>query len=177
MQLTLCYILNVLFAWLLLNVVVEISCWQQRQRVEFHGTHFPVWWLILVFISFLLLWMVLVPMICFRPVPFLKTIMGSVLKVSWQLWFACNMCQCFVIISFKFGNDLLYVTDKGLHCFSWRFCRWSSCFRSIWSTFWICCMTTSFLYPFLTNCSISFLEWLWYSWNVEHIHRIRSAWL
>ena len=39
--------------------------------------------------------------------PFLKAIMGSVLKVSLQLWFACNMCQCFVIISFKFGNDRL----------------------------------------------------------------------
>ena len=50
-------------------------------------------------------------------------------KVSLQLWFACNMCQCFVIISFKFGNDRLYVTDKGMHCLSWHFC-WSSCFRS-----------------------------------------------
>ena len=107
-----------MLVWLLLNVVVETSCWQQRQRVELHGTHFPVWWLILVFISFSLLWMVLVPMICFRLVPFLKAIMGSVLKVSLQLWFACNMCQCFVIISFKFGNDRLYVTDKGMHCLS-----------------------------------------------------------
>ena len=40
-------------------------------------------------------------------VPFLKAIMGSVLKVSLQFWFACNMYQCFVIISFKFGNDRL----------------------------------------------------------------------
>ena len=50
----------------------------------------------------------------------IKAIMGSVLKVSLQLWFACYMCQCFVIISFKFGNDRLYVTDKGMHCLSWR---------------------------------------------------------
>ena len=161
---------------LLLNVVVEISSWQQRQRVELHRTHFPVWWLILVFISFTLLWMVLVPMICFRLVPFLKAIMASVLKVSLQLWFVGNMCQCFVI-SFKFGNVRLYVTDKGMHCLSWRFCWWSSCFRSSWSTLWTCCVTTSFLYPLLTNCSISFLEWLCYSWNIEHIRRIRSAWL
>ena len=167
-----------MLVWLLLNAVVEISCWQQRQRVELYETHFPVWWLILVFVSFSLLWMVLVSMmICFRLVPFLKAIMESVLKVSLQLWFACNMCQCFVIISFKFGNDRLYVTDKGMHCLSWRFCWWSSCFRSSWSTFWICCVTTSFLYPLLTNCSISFLEWLWYFWNVEHIRWIRSAWL
>ena len=177
LQLTLWYILNVLLVWLLLSVVVEISCWQQRQRVELHGTHFPVWWLILVFISFSLLWMILVPTICFRLVPFLKAIMGSVLKVSLQLSFACNMYRCFVIISFKFGNDRLYVTGKGMYCLSWRFYWWSSCFRSSWSTFWIFCVTTSFLYPLLTNCSIRFLEWLWYSWNVEHFRQIRSAWL
>ena len=162
--------------WFLLNVVVEISCWQQRLHIELHGTHFPVWLLILVFISFLLLWMILVPMIFLRLVPFLKAIMRSVLKVSLQPWFACNICQCFIIISFKFANNRLYVTDKGMHCLSWHFCYWRSCFRSSWSTFWICCVT-SFLYPLLTNCSISFLEWLWYSWNVEHIHRILSAWL
>ena len=160
--------------WLLWNVVAEISCWQQRQRVELHGIHFPVWWLFLVFISFSLLWMVLVPMICFRLVPFLKAIRGSVLKVFLQLWFACNMCKRFVLISFKLDNARLYVTDKGMHCLSWCFCWRSSCFQSSWSTFWICCVTTFFLYPLLTNCLISFLEWLWYSWNVEHIRRIRS---
>ena len=159
--------LNVLLVWLLLNVVVEITCWQQRQRVALHGTHFPVWWIFLVFISFSLLWMVLEPMSCFRLVLFLKAIMGSVLKVFLQLWFACNMCQCFVRIFFKFGNSRLYVTDNGMHCLSWRFCLWSSCFRSSWSTFRICYMTGSFLYPLLTNCSISFPEWRW----------IRSAWL
>ena len=141
------------------------------------GTHFPVWWLLLVFISFSLLWIVLVPMICFRLVFFLKSIMGSMLKFSLQLCFVCNMCQCFVMTSFKFGNARLYVTDKGMHCLSRRFCWWGSCFQSSRSTFWIYCVATSFLYPLVTNCSISFLEWLWYSWNVEHIRRIRSAWL
>ena len=150
--------------WLLLKVVVEISCWQKRYRVELHGTRFPVWWLILVFISFWLLWMVLVPLICFTLVPFLKAIIESVIKVSLQLWFAYKMCQCFV-------------TDKGVHCLSWRFCWLSSCLRSSWSTFWTYCATTSFLCPLLTNCSISFLEWLWYSWNFKHIRRIWSAWL
>ena len=129
LQLTLWYILNVLSVWLLLNVVVEISCWQQRQRVELHGTHFPVWWLILVFISFSLLWMVLVSIIRSRLVPFLKAIMGSVLKVSLQLWFFCNICWCFVKISFRFGKARLYVTNKEMHCLSWRFCWWNSCFR------------------------------------------------
>ena len=103
----------------------------------------------------------IVQMICFRLVPFLKAIMRSVLKAFLRLWFAFNMCQCFLTISFKFGNARLYVTDNGMHCLSWRFCWWSRCFRSSWSTFWICSMTTSFLYPLLTNCSISFLEWLW----------------
>ena len=113
----------------------------------------------------------------FQASTFSKGYNGKLLKVSLQLWVACNMCQCFVVISFKFGNDRLYVTDTGMHCLSWHFCWWSSCFRLGWSTVWICCVTTSLLYPLLTNCSISFLEWLWYSWNVEHICRIQSAWL
>ena len=83
-----------MLVWLLLNIVVEISCWQESQSVELHWTHFPVWWLFLVFIRFWLLWMVLVPMICFRLVPFLKALMGNVLKVFLQFWFACNMSQC-----------------------------------------------------------------------------------
>ena len=142
-------------------ITFECCCWNKLLTTK--ATCWIAWdtlFLILVFTSFSLLWMVLVPMICFRLVPFLKAIMGSVLKVSLQLWFACNMCQCFVIISFKFGNDRLYVINKEMHCLSWRFCWWSSCFRSSWSTFWICCVTTSVLYPLLTNCSISFLEWL-----------------
>ena len=162
--------------WLFLNVAVEISCWQQRQGVELHGENFPVWWLILVFISFSLLWMVLVPMICFRLVSFLKATMGSVLKVFLKLWFECNMCQGFVRIPFKSGNARLYVIDKEMHCLSWRFC-WSSCFRSCLSTLSICFMMTSFLYTLLTNFSISLIEWLQYYWNVEHIRWIRSAWL
>ena len=130
--------------WLLWNVVVEISCWQQRQRVGLHGTHFPIWWLLLAFIRFSLLWMLLVPIICFRLVPFLKAIVRSVFRVFLQLWFAYNMCQRFVRISFKFDNARLYVTNNGMHCLSWSFCWWSNCFRSGWSTLWIWCIKTSF---------------------------------
>ena len=105
-----------MFCWFdyLWRLLLKENSWQQRQRPELHGTHFPVWLLFLVFISFSLLWIVLVLMICFRLVPFLKAILGSMLKVFLQLWFACNMCQHFVI-SFKFGNARLYVTDKGVH--------------------------------------------------------------
>ena len=46
-----------------------------------------------------------------------------------QLWFACNTCQCFVRISFKFGNARLYFTDNGTYRSSRRFCWCSSCFR------------------------------------------------
>ena len=65
-------------------------------------------------------------MIYFRLVPFLKAIMGSMLNVFLQLRFACNMCQCFIRISFKFGNARIYVTDNGMHCLSRHFCWWSS---------------------------------------------------
>ena len=92
---------------------------------------------------------------------FSKGYNGKCAKGFLQLWFACNMCQCFVRISFKFGNAQLYVIDNGMHCLSWRFCWWSSCFRSSWSTFWICCIITSFLYTLLTKLFNKFLEWLW----------------
>ena len=159
-----------------MNAVVEISYWQQRKCFELHGTNFPVWWLFLVFISFSFLWIVFVRIICFKLVPFLRAIMGSVPKVFLQLWFACNMCHCFVRTSYRCGNSRRYVTDKDIHRLSWLFCWFSSCFRSSSSTFGFYCMTTTFLYLLLTNCSISFLEWLQQSWNVEHIHRIWSAW-
>ena len=112
----------------------------------------------------------------FQASPFLRAIMGSVPKVFLQLWFACNMCHCFVRTSYRCGNSRRYVTDKDIHRLSWLFCWFSSCFRSSSSTFGFYCMTTTFLYLLLTNCSISFLEWLQQSWNVEHIHRIWSAW-
>ena len=147
--------------WLLLKVVVEISCWQKRYRVELHGTRFPVWWLILVFISFSLLWMVLVPLICFRLVPFLKAIIESVIKVSLQLWFAYKMCQCFV-------------TDRGVHCLSWRFCWSSSCLRSSWSTFWIFLCDNIFFVSFInklldkySRVTVVFLECWAYSPNLK----------
>ena len=49
--------------------------------------------------------------------PFLKSIKGSVLKVFQQLWFACNICQCFVIAHFRFGNARLNATDNGIRYF------------------------------------------------------------
>ena len=66
----------------------------------------------------------------FQASAFSKGYNGKCAKGFFQLWFACNMCQCFIVISFKFGNARLYVTDKGIHCLSWRFCWWSSRFRS-----------------------------------------------
>ena len=39
-----------------------------------------------------------------------------------QLSFVCNMCQCFVKISFKLDNACLYVTDTGIHFLLLRFC-------------------------------------------------------
>ena len=121
--------------------------------------HFSVWWLFLVFYDFFVMDSVS-PKNLFQASAILKAIMGSMLKALLQLWFACNLCQCFVI-SFKLVTAQLYVTHNGMHCLSWHFCWWMSCFQSSWSTFWICCMVTYFLYPSLTNCSTSFLKWLW----------------
>ena len=138
-------------------------CWNKlltakKQRFKLHGIHFLLWWLFLVFISLSLLWRILVPIICFTLMLILKAIMRSVLKVFLRLWFAGNMYHCFVRISLKFGNARLYVTDNGMHCSSWSF-SWWSCFRLSWSTFWICRIATSLLYPLLKNYSISFVEW------------------
>ena len=58
----------------------------------------------------------------FQASAFSKAIMGSVLEVFLQLWFACNMCQFFVRISFEIGYIRLYATDNGMYCLSWRFC-------------------------------------------------------
>ena len=149
-------------------LITKATCWIAWDTLSCMMINFS-------FYKFLVVMGGIVPIIFFRLVPFLKAIMESVLKVSLQLWFACNMCQCFAIISFKYSNDRLYFTDKGMHCLSWRFCWWSSCFQSSWSTFWIFCVATSFLYPLVTNFSIRFPESLWYSWNVEHIRWIRSA--
>ena len=66
----------------------------------------------------------------FQASAFSKGYNGKCAKGFFQLWFACNMCHCFIVISFKFGNARLYVIDKGIYCLSWRFCWWSSCFRS-----------------------------------------------
>ena len=147
LQLMWLQILNTLLVSLLLNVFVEVNCWQQRQHFELQGTNFPVWLLFLVFIIFLLLWMVFVPIICFRLVSFLKPIMAiSGLKAFLQLSFAYNMCHCFVKVSCRFGNTRLYVSDNDIHCLSWRFRWWSSCFGWSWSTFWICCYLFCILY-------------------------------
>ena len=101
--------------WLLLNVVVEISCWQQRQRVELHGIHFHVWWLILAFISFSLLMMVLVQMICFRLVLFLKAIMGSVLKVYVYGHIYMDICMYIYIYVHIHIYIYIYVNIKFIH--------------------------------------------------------------
>ena len=118
-----------MLVWLFSNVVVETSCLQQRQRVELHGIHYSVWWLFLVSISFSLLWMVLVPIIQFKLVPLSDGYNENPAKSFLQLWFACNTCQCFVRISFKFGNARLCFTDNGMYRSSRRFCWCSSCFR------------------------------------------------
>ena len=73
----------------------------------------------------------------FQASAFSKGYNGKHAKVFLQLLFACNMCQCFIRIYFKFGNARLYVTENSINFF------------------------TSSLYPLSTNRLISFLEKLW----------------
>ena len=54
----------------------------------------------------------------FQASAFIKDYSGKRVTGFLQLSFVCKMCQCFVRISFKFGNAQLYVTDKGMHCLS-----------------------------------------------------------
>ena len=128
-------------------ITFKCCCWNKLLTAK--KTCWNAWdtlsCMMIIFIGASLLWMLLVPMIYFMLVPFLKAIMGSLLKVFLQILFACKMCKCFVRISFKFGNVWPNVTDNGMHCLSWCFCWWSSCFRSSWSTFWICCRRIFFL--------------------------------
>ena len=96
----------------------------------------------------------------FQASAFSKGYHGKSAEGFLQHWFAWNMWECFVRMSFKFGKARLYVSDNVMHCLSLRFYWWGSCFRSRWSTFWIYSMTTSFFYLLLTKHLISFLEWL-----------------
>ena len=120
----------------------------------------------LVFMSFSLSWMVFLPIICSTLVSFLKTMMGKVLKAFYNLDFSVRCASVLLeyfldLVTLHHMND---VTDNGKHWLSLRFCWWSSCFLSSWSTVWICSVTISFLYPVSANCSIS-------------IRRVQGAWL
>ena len=110
-----------------------------------HRTQFPVWWLFSVFINFSLLWMVLVPIICFRPVSFLKAIVGSVLNVFYNvdLHVICASVLLEYLLILVTLNCMLLI----MVVFDW-----------VWPNFWICCTATSCLYPLLTNCLNKLLE-------------------
>ena len=78
-----------------------------------------------LFLRFSLLWMLFVPIICFRVMLYLMAVIGNKVRVFYNFQLSvCNMCRCFIRISFKFGDAGLYVTDIGMRCLSWQFCCW-----------------------------------------------------
>ena len=123
---------------------------------------------ITIILSFSLLWMTFVPIISFRLYSFSKGYNRSVLKGFSTNFLCLNMCYCFVRILL----DLV--------TFDYMLLKWHTLFiltLLLVEQFFSNLLYGIFLYPLLTNCSLGFLEWLWLSWNVEHIRRIRSAWL
>ena len=57
----------------------------------------------------------------FQTSAFSKGYSGKCAKDLTTTLFVCNMCQCFIRISFSFDKARLYVTDNDIHCLSLRF--------------------------------------------------------
>ena len=101
-----------------------------------------------------------VPIICSSLLSFLKDIMGSV-PISLQFWLSvicASVLLKYLLYLVTLDYMLLRMVNMGYHDV---FVGAAVVFDFSWSTFSICCMTTSFLYPLSKSCSISFLEWLW----------------
>ena len=162
---------NILFVWLLLNVVVCTICLQQRVLLlAKHGVHLPC----ILFVNFLLTLpfsINLVPIMSLRFLFRRKAKIGGFWNISARFGFICRRCQCFITFSFILGSVLLYL---------WQFLSFF-CFKSC-SLFCklalsICYSINDLLYPHLWNWLIIFAIWLMNSCCEEQICFICKAWL
>ena len=96
----------------------------------------------------------------FQASAFSKGYNGKCAKGFLQLWFACNMCQCFVRISFKFGNAQLYVIDNGMQ-FIMTFLLVEQLFSIKLVNFLNLLYNNIVFVYFINKLFNKFLEWLW----------------
>ena len=112
---------NILFVWLLLNIVVYAICLQHRVLLlAKHGLHLPC----ILFVNFLLTLpfsMNLVPIMSRRFLFRRWAKIGGFWNISAIFGFICRRCQCFITLSFILGSILLYLSGKGIFVFFFSF--------------------------------------------------------
>ena len=159
-----------MLVWLLLNVVAEISYWQQRQRFGWIAWDtLSSLMIVFSFYKFFIFMDGIHANNLFQASAFSKGYHGKCAEG----WFAWNMCKYFVRMSFKFGKAGLYVSNNVMHCLSLRFYWWGSCFRSRWvnllnlqydNIFFLSLINKSL--NTLFRVTVAVLEWSWaYSSN------------
>ena len=130
---------NILFVWLLLNVVVCTICLQHRVLLlAKHGVHLP-WILFVNFLLTLPFSINLVPIMSLRFLFRRKAKIGGFWNISARFGFICRRCQCFITISFILGSVLLYLSDKGIFVAVSFFLSFKSCSLSFKLALLICC--------------------------------------
>ena len=168
---------NILFVWLLVNVVVCTICLQHRVLLlAKHGVHLPC----ILFANFLLTLpfsINLVPIMFLRFLFRRKAKIGGFWNISARFGFTRRRCQCFVTISFILGSVILYLNDKEIFVaisffFSFESCS-LSCKLALLIFYWI----NDLSYPRLWNWLIIFTVCLKNSCCEEQIRFIRKAWL
>ena len=87
-----------------------------KWSIEEHGVHWSVVAVCVYVKTFWLLFILFIPISCFKFTFSLKATMGcTLLYVSLKLLLMPSMFQCLFIISFIFGNTGLYVTKNGIY--------------------------------------------------------------
>lgn len=100
---------------MLVNAVILRICWQESDQLRSMG-YIDLWLLCVYVKTFWLLFILFIPISCFKFTFSLKATMGcTLLYVSLKLLLMPSMFQCLFIISFIFGNTGLYVTKNGIY--------------------------------------------------------------
>ena len=100
---------------MLVNAVILRICWQESDQLRSMG-YIDLWLLCVYVKTFWLLFILFIPISCFKFTFSRKATMGcTLLYVSLKLLLMLSMFQCLFIISFIFGNTGLYVTKNGIY--------------------------------------------------------------